>query len=122
MSNPLLDILNTPRTSDEILEKLKEKGYQWSDDQLKLYLELDRDVQFRNGKYYLETTDRSKTILKEIDRVMGPENIMPILRVISELPQSIITSKEEISAIVKNSAEFELLPNNITIKRKSKNN
>lgn len=122
MSNPLLDILNIPRTEEEILEKLKENGYSWSVDQLKLYAELDHDVVSRDGKYYLENISRAAVILREIDRIMGSEEIMPIPRIKSDMPQSIITSREEIASIVKNSAEFELLPNNITVKRKPKDN
>lgn len=122
MSNPLLDILNIPRTAEEILENLKEKGYTWSLDQLNLYAELDQDIIFRDGKYSLEKISRSTIILREIDRIMGSDEIMPIPRIKNDMPQPIITSREEIASIVKNSAEFELLPNNITVKRKPKNN
>lgn len=122
MSNPLLDILNVSRSSEEILDRLKEKGYAWSVDQLKLYAELDHDVVFRDGKYHLENISRSAVILREIDRIMGSEEIMSIPRIKNDMPQSIITSREEIASIVKNSAEFELLPNNITVKRIPKEN
>lgn len=121
MSNPLLEILNTPRTADEILEKLKEKEYYWSIEQLKLYVQLDHDVILSDGKYSLENISRSEIILKEIDRIMGSEEIMPVPRIVKDMPQSIITSREEITNAVKNSNEFELLPNNITVKRKTKN-
>lgn len=120
MSNPLLDILNVPRTAEEILENLKEKGYTWSLDQLILYAELDQDIIFRDGKYSLENFSRSTIILREIDRIMGSDEIMPIPRIKNDMPQSVITSREEIASIVKNSIEFELLPNNITVKRKPK--
>ncbi len=122
MSNPLLNILNIPRTAEEILEKLKENGCIWSIDQLKLYAELDHDVVFQDGKYYLENISRSAIILKGIDRIMGSEEIMPIPRIIHDMPQSIITTREEIASIVKNSGEFELLPNNVVVKRKIKDN
>ncbi len=122
MSNPLLDILNIPRTAEEILEKLKEKGYSWSLDQLKLYSELDHDVVFSDGKYYLENISRSQIIINEIDRIMGSEEIMPVPRILNDMPHSIVTSREEITSVVKNSIEFELLPNNITVKRKTKGN
>ena|ERR1035437_5349787 len=122
MSNPLLDILNVPRTTGEILEKLKEKGYEWSEDQLKLYVELDKDVHFKGGKYLVETVDRSKSILLEVDRIMGTKEIITIPAILKEMLSSIETTKEEIASIIKQSELFELLSNNIAIKRKNKNN
>ena len=122
MSNPLLDILNVPRTPEEILEKLKEEGYEWSDDQLKLYVELDKDVHFKDGKYLVESVDRSKTLLQEVDRIMGTKEIITIPALLMDIPSSIETTKEEIAAIIRKSEQFELLSNNIAVKRKIMNN
>jgi len=122
MSNPLLDILNVPRTPGEILDKLKEKGYEWSEDQLKLYVELDKDVHFMDGKYLVESVDRSKTILLEVDRIMGTKEIITIPALLMDIPSSIETTKEEIAAIIRKSEQFELLSNNIAIKRRNNNN
>lgn len=122
MSNPLLEILNIPGTEEEILERLKEKGYNWSPDQLKLYAKLDQDVVVRDGKYLVENISREEVIIKEVDRIMGAYEIFTIPKILNEMPPSIVTSKEEIATVVKGSSEFELLPNYITIKRKNKTN
>ena len=118
MSNPLLDILNVPRPTNEILDKLKEKGYEWSEDQLKLYAELDKDVHFKDGQYLVETVERSRTILMEVDRIMGNYEITTIPAILNEMPLIIQTTKEEIAAIIRKSEQFEILSNNIAIKRK----
>lgn len=118
MSNPIHQNLTMKRTRQELLDKLREKGFNWNKEQLDLYLHFDKTIAEEDGILYLRTVSKEKQIESVIEDLLSQKPVVTLQMVMKALPDTIVSSELEIADIARKSSILELQTNGKAIKLK----
>lgn len=116
MVDQIYDQLKSPKTIEELNQRLSEVGLKWSKSQIELFLKMDKNV-LKNGDFYsVGVTNIKDIILDIIDKAIGEKPVIPIKKVMENIPQDIIVSVEELSKVALNSGKY-TSPNDLVLKK-----
>lgn len=98
--------LKSPKTITELSELLKAENLNWNEFQIKLFLDIDKNIKNDCELYYIESDDKIDVILEAIATAIGTKPIIPISK-IKEYITNITVSDEEILNIAIKSGLYE---------------
>lgn len=108
--------LRTPKTLDELHQRLNEIGLKWNKSQVELFLQMDKSITQKGDTYSVGGSDDRDIILDIIDKTMGVKPIVPIKKVMENISGDIIISAEEILKIALDSGRY-ISPNGAVLKK-----
>ena len=109
--------LKTPKSVEELHQRLKESGVKWNKAQLQLFLLMDSNIKKTGDLYSVGGNHLSSVILDIVDKVMDGKPIAPIKRIMEYVPNDITVSAEEISKIAEESGKYKLHSNRVVLMR-----
>lgn len=109
--------LKTPKSVEELHQRLKESGVKWNKAQLQLFLLMDSNIKKTGDLYSAGGNNLNTIILDIVDKVMDGKPMAPIKRVMEHIPNDITVSAEEISKIAEQSGKYKLHPNGAVLMR-----
>jgi len=112
--------LKTPKSVEELHQRLKESGVKWNKAQLQLFLLMDSNIKKTGDLYSVGGNHLSSVILDIVDKVMDGKPIAPIKRIMEYVPNDITVSAEEISKIAEQSGKYKIHPNGAVLMRAKK--
>lgn len=116
MVNQIYDQLKTPKTLEELHQRLNEIGLNWKKDQVELFLQMDKNI-IKNGENYsVSGTDTKDIILDIIDKTIGGKPMIPIKKVMENISVDVVISAEEILKIALDSGRY-ISPNGVVLKK-----
>jgi len=116
MVEQIYDQLKTPKTLEELHERLNEIGLKWNKAQVGLFVQMDKNIK-KNGITYCANVGNSKDVIIDIvDKTIGTKPLIPIRKVMDNIPFDIIISAEEILKIAINSGRY-TSPNGAVLKK-----
>jgi hypothetical protein len=116
MVNQIYDQLKTPKTIDELQQRLTEIGLKWNKSQVELFLELDKNIMKNGYTYNVSGSDTKDIILDIIDKTIGGKPIIPIKKVMENISVDVVVSVEEILKIALDSGRY-ISPNGAVLKK-----
>lgn len=116
MVNQIYDQLKSPKTLEELQQRLSELGLKWNKAQIELFLSMDKSVLKKGNTYSVGGTDTKDTVLDIIDKTIGGKPMIPIKKVIENIPLDVVISAEEILKVALNSGKY-LSPNGSVLKK-----
>lgn len=116
MVNKIYDQLKTPKTIDELYERINEIGLKWNKAQIQLFLEMDKNIIQDGELYNVSGGDNKQLVLNIIDKTIGSKPIIPIKQIINNISSEIVISVEEIRKIAVESGNY-ISPNASVIKK-----
>lgn len=116
MVNQIYDQLKTPKTLEELYQRLNELGFKWNNAQIELFLSMDKSIIKNGNTYSVGENDTKDTILDIIDKTIGGKPMIPIKKVMGNIPLDVVVSAEEILKIALNSGKYSS-PNGSVLKR-----
>lgn len=108
--------LKTPKTIDELYQRLNEIGLKWNRSQVALFLQMDKSIIQKGDIYSVEESDTKDTILNIIDKTIGVKPMIPIKKVMENIPTDTIVSAEEILNVALDSGRY-ISPNGAVLKK-----
>lgn len=108
--------LKTPKTIDELYQRLNEIGLKWNKSQVELFLQMDTSITQNGYTYSVARNDTKDIILDIIDKTIGSKPMIPIKKVMENISTDTIVSAEEILNIAIDSGRY-ISPNGAVIKR-----
>lgn len=118
MENKIYEQLKTPKTIEELQERLNEIGIQWNKAQIQLFLEMDLKVIENQNKWSIKEGDMKDVVLDVIAKVLGNKPIVPVKLIMKDIPKSITISEEQLLSIALQSNKY-ISTNGKTLKVKS---
>ena len=116
MIEQIYNQLKTPKTLEELHQRLNEIGLKWNKGQVELFLNMDKNI-IRNGDTYsVGGTDTKDTILDIIDKTIGGKPMIPIKKVMENISVDVVVSAEEILKIALDSGRY-VSPNGAVLKK-----
>lgn len=109
--------LKTPKSVEELHQRLKESGVKWNKAQLQLFLLMNGNIKKTGDLYSVGGNNLNTIILDIVDKVMDGKPMAPIKRVMEHIPNDITVSAEEISKIAEQSGKYKLHPNGAVLMR-----
>jgi hypothetical protein len=109
--------LKTPKSVEELHQRLKESGVKWNKAQLQLFLLMDSNIKKTGDLYSAGGNNLNTIILDIVDKVMDGKPVAPIKRIMEYVPNDITVSAEEISKIAEQSGKYKLHPNGAVLMR-----
>jgi hypothetical protein len=109
--------LKTPKSVEELHQRLKESGVKWNKAQLQLFLLMDSNIKKTGDLYSVGGNNLNTIILDIVDKVMDGKPMAPIKRVMEHIPNDITVSEEEILKIAEQSGKFKIHPNGAVLMR-----
>jgi hypothetical protein len=109
--------LKTPKSVEELHQRLKESGVKWNKAQLQLFLLMDSNIKKTGDLYSAGGNNLNTIILDIVDKVMDGKPMAPIKRVMEHIPNDITVSAEEISKIAEQSGKYKLHHNGAVLMR-----
>ena len=109
--------LKTPKSVEELHQRLKESGVKWNKAQLQLFLLMDSNIKKTGDLYSAGGNNLNTIILDIVDKVMDGKPVAPIKRIMEYVPSDITVSAEEISKIAEQSGKYKLHPNGAVLMR-----
>lgn len=116
MVDTIYKYLKSPKTIKELSELLNEEKLNWNEYQIKLFLDIDKNIKNDGELYYIESYDKIDLVLEAIATAIGTKPVIPIIKV-KEYIKTITVSEEEILKIALKSGRYEVLPNGKVLKR-----
>jgi hypothetical protein len=116
MVEQIYDQLKTPKTLDELHQRLNEIGLKWNKAQVELFTQMDKNIIQNGVTFSISGTDTKDNILDIIDKTIGAKPMVPIKKVIENIPKDIIVSAEEILKVALESGRY-ISPNGSVLKR-----
>ncbi|MDK2901710.1 MAG: hypothetical protein PWR14_614 [Thermosediminibacterales bacterium] len=113
----IYDQLKTPKSVEEIHLRLNEIGVKWNLSQVKLFLEMDKNITQNNGLWSVGGGDLKTKVINALDELFKDRPKIPIKIILRELGSDITVSKNELLKIVEGSSKY-YSPNNVIICRK----
>lgn len=117
MVETIYEQLKTPKSVEELYQRLKESGVKWNKAQLQLFLLMDSNIKKTGDLYSIGGNHLSSVILDIVDKVMDGKPMAPIKRIMKHIPSDIAVSAEEISKIAEQSGRYILHPNGAVLMR-----
>jgi hypothetical protein len=121
MVDEIYNQIKTPKTIDEIHQRLNEIGIEWNKSQIELFLEMDKNIVGNGQKWQAEGENKNDVILQVIDKVLGSKPIVPIKKILDIIDadySDIQTDAKQILNIALDSNQF-ISTNGKTLKRKN---
>jgi len=112
--------LKTPKSIDELLQRLKESGVKWNKAQLQLFLLMDSNIIRTGDLYSTGGNNLNSIVLDVVDKVMDIKPVVPIRKIMEYVPNDVTVSAEEISKIAEQSGKYKLHPNGAVLMRNKK--
>ncbi|WP_434565054.1 hypothetical protein PQ690_02520 [Thermoanaerobacterium thermosaccharolyticum] len=109
--------LKTPKSVEELHQRLKESGVKWNKAQLQLFLLMDSNIKKTGDLYSVGGNNLNTIILDIVDKVMDGKPVAPIKKIMEYIPNDITVSAEEISKIAEQSGKYKLHPNGAVLMR-----
>lgn len=116
MVNEIYDQLKSPKTLEEIHQRLGELGLRWNKAQIELFLSMDKNVLKFGNAYRVGGIDTKDTILDIIEKTIGGKPMVPIKKVMENIPIDAVASAEEILKVALNSGKY-ISPNGAVLKK-----
>lgn len=116
MIDKIYKYLKSPKTIEELSELLKDANLNWNEYQVKLLLDIDKNIKNDGELYYIENDDKIDCVLEAIATAIGTKPVIPIVKV-KEYITTITVSEEEILKTALESGRYEVLPNGKVLKR-----
>lgn len=108
--------LKTPKIFEELHHRLNEIGLKWNKAQVELFINMDTNI-IRNGDTYsVGGADTKDIILDIIDKTIGGKPMLPIKKVMENMPVDVVISSEEILKIALDSGKY-ISPNRSVLKK-----
>ncbi len=109
--------LKTPKSVEELHQRLNEAEVKWNKAQLQLFLLLDSNIKKIGDLYGVGGNNLNTIILDIVEKVMDGKPVAPIKKIMECVPNHITVSAEEISKIAKYSGKYKLHPNGAVLMR-----
>jgi hypothetical protein len=109
--------LKTPKSIEELHQRLKESGVKWNKAQLQLFLLMDSNINKIGDLYSAGVNNLNSIVLDVVDKVMDGKPVAPIRKIMEHVPNHITVSAEEISKIAEQSGKYKLHPNGAVLIR-----
>lgn len=116
MVQQIYNQLKTPKTLEELHQRLNEVGIKWNKFQVELFVNMDKNIIKNGDAYSVGGTDTKDIILDMIDKIMGTKPIIPIKKVMESIKLDIVISAEEILKIALDSGRY-ISPNGSVLKK-----
>ncbi len=113
--------LKTPKSVEELHQRLKESGVKWNKAQLQLFLLMDSNIKKTGDLYSVGGNNLNTIILDIVDKVMDGKPVAPIKKIMEYIPNDITVSAEEISKFAEQSGKYKLHPNGGAVLMRAKN-
>lgn len=112
----IYDALKIPKNLDELYDRICETDLKWNKAQVKLFVELDKNI-FKNGdRYSIESNNNIEKILDIIDNIIGEKPIIPITQILKNIPRDLVVDESEILKIALESKRYSS-PNRKTLRK-----
>ena len=118
MENKIYEQLKTPKTIEELQERLNEIGITWNKSQVQLFLEMDQNVIVNQNKWSIKEGDMKEPVLDIIAKALGNKPITPVKLIMKDIPKGITISEEQLLDIALQSGKY-VSTNGKTLKVKS---
>ncbi len=109
--------LKTPKSVEELHQRLKESGVKWNKAQLQLLFLMDSNINKTGDLYSTGGNSINSIVLDVVDKVMDGKPVAPIRKIMEYVPNHITISAEEISKIAEHSGKYKLHPNGAVLIR-----
>jgi len=109
--------LKTPKSVEELHQRLNEAGVKWNKAQLQLLLLMDSNINRTGDLYSTGGNNLNSIVLDVVDKVMDGKPVAPIRKIMEYVPNHITVSAEEISKIAEQSGKYKLHPNGAVLMR-----
>lgn len=116
MIEQIYNQLKTPKTLDELHQRLNEIGLKWNKSQVELFLQMDKNIIENRDAYSVGGTDAKDIILDIIDKTIGGKPMIPIKKVMENISLDVVVSAEEILKIALDSGRY-VSPNGAVLKK-----
>lgn len=116
MIREIYDQLSVPKTVNELYERLNEIGLKWNKSQVELFLQMDNSIICSGEIYSIKESNNRDFILDIIDKTIGEKPILPIKKVMENVPVDVVVSSEEILKIAIDSGRY-ISPNGAVLKK-----
>ncbi|WP_350354069.1 hypothetical protein [Thermoanaerobacterium sp. RBIITD] len=113
----IYDQLKTPKSIEELHQRLNESGIRWNKAQVELFLQMDSNIKKIGDIYSAAGNDLNNIILDVIDKAIEGKPVIPIKKIMEYVPSDITVSAEEISKIAEQSGRYILHPNGAVLMR-----
>lgn len=118
MENKIYEQLKTPKTIEELQERLNEIDIKWNKSQVQLFLQMDQKVVVNQNKWSVKEGDIKVVVLDIIAKALGNKPIIPVKLIMKDIPKSITISEEQLLGIAIQSGRY-ISTNGKTLKVKS---
>ena len=115
MISKIYEQLKTAKTLDEVHSRINEVGIDWNKSQVRLFLEMDKNISERDGMFFVGNSDLEHKVIKVLDELFAQKPKIPISKIMEEIPFTI--GKSELLNIVEKSENY-YTPNGVIISRK----
>jgi len=109
--------LKTPKSFEELHQRLIEIGVKWNKAQLQLFLLMDSNINKVGDLYSVRRNDLNTIVLDVVNKVMDGKPMAPIKKIMEYMPSNITVSAEEISKIAEESGKYKLHSNRVVLMR-----
>lgn len=106
MENKIYEQLKTPKTIEELQERLNEIDITWNKSQVQLFLEMDQKVVENQKKWSIKEGDMKGVILDIIAKALGNKPIIPVKIIMKDIPNNITISEEQLLDIALQSGKY----------------
>lgn len=108
--------LNSPKTLEELHQRLNELGLKWNQAQTELFLSMDKSILKIGNTYSVGGIYTKDTILDIIEKTIGGKPMIPIKKVMESIPIDVVASAEDILKVALNSGKY-ISPNGAVLKK-----
>lgn len=116
MIREIYDQLSVPKTVNELYERLNEIGLKWNKSQVELFLQIDNSIIRSGDTYSIDGSSNRNIILDIIYKTIGEKPMIPIKKVIENIPLDLVVSAEEILKVALDSGKY-ISPNGSVLKK-----
>lgn len=109
--------LKTPKSVEELHQRLNEAGVKWNKAQLQLLLLMDSNINRTGDLYSTGGNNLNSIVLDVVDKVMDGKPVAPIRKIMEYVPNHITVSADEISKIAEHSGKYKLHQNGAVLIR-----
>ena len=117
MVETIYEQLKTPKSVEELHQRLNEAGVKWNKAQLQLFLLMDSNIKKTGDLYSVGGNNLNTIILDIVDKEMSGKPVTPIKKIMEHVPKDITVSAEEISKIAEQSGKYKIHPNGAVLMR-----
>lgn len=107
MVEQIYEQLKTPKTLEELHQRLHDIGIRWNQAQIELFLSMDKNIVRHKGLYSIVKNNINDIVLEIIDKTIGNRPMVPIIKIMKFIPDDIVVSSDEILCIATNSCKYE---------------